>query len=584
LAISGWTFADLGIDGAHRCPCALKLKVEYGPETSNPSRRVDYHGGRAAGIAIPHESPYEAMTLDWQVCSRARLSRDPRFDGKFFIGVLGSMVYCRSICPAPTALEKNCRYFPTAAAAAEAGYRPCLRCRPECSPGTPAWLGTSNTVSRALRLIGESGLDESGLEGLAERLGVGARHLRRLFIRHLGATPSAVAQTRRLHFAKKLIDETQLPMSQIALASGFGSVRRFNAAIRKTYKRTPTQIRHLARQKIRQSENEYAFDLRFRPPYDWAGMLAFLEARATPGIESVKSGHYSRSISVDGTVGSVDVSLDAEHNSLRVHIRFGDPRALFFIIDRIRTMFDLNADWNDIAQVLRSDPSLSGLIDSAPGLRVPGCWDGFELAIRAILGQQITVRGATTLAGRLVKSFGRPLAGTTELTHLFPTAEILADADLSAVGLTKSRSATIRALARTVCDGQISFQRIADFDTLLDRLVQIPGIGRWTAQYVAMRALGDPDAFLAGDVALLSALKLTNTSEFERRSEAWRPWRSYATMYLWTIAKTKGTPRKQISRSTGSENELTSINHRDAAVAETTPPIANALLSASPRN
>jgi AraC family transcriptional regulator of adaptative response / DNA-3-methyladenine glycosylase II len=373
-------------------------------------------------------------------------------------------------------------------------------------------------------------------------------------------------------------------MSQIALASGFGSVRRFNASIRKTYKRTPTQIRHLARQKIRQSENEYVFDLRFRPPYDWAGMLAFLEARATPGVENVKSGHYSRSISVDGAAGSVDVSLDAEHNSLRVHIRFGDPRALFLIIDRIRTMFDLNADWNDIAQVLRIDPSLSGLIDSAPGLRVPGCWDGFELAIRAILGQQITVRGATTLAGRLVKSFGRPLSGAAELTHLFPTAEILADADLNAIGLTKSRAATIRALARAVCDGQISFQRIVDCDTLLERLMQIPGIGRWTAQYVAMRALGEPDAFLAGDVALLSALKLTNTSEFERRSEAWRPWRSYATMYLWTTAKTKGAPRKQISRSTASENELTSIRHRDAVVAETTPPMANALLSASPRN
>src|ERR1700723_3927300 len=223
------------------------------------------------------------MTLALQACSRARLSRDPRFDGKFFIGVVGSGVYCRSICPAPTAKEKNCRYFPPAAAAAGAGYRPCLRCRPECSPGTPAWMGTSSTVSRALRLIGESGLDDGGVEVLAERLGVGSRHLRRLFLRHLGATPIAVAQTRRLHFAKKLIDETSLPMNQIALASGFGCVRRFNAGITKVYHRTPTQIRRLARQTKLQPENQYLFRLRFRPPYNWDAMLRFLAARATPG-------------------------------------------------------------------------------------------------------------------------------------------------------------------------------------------------------------------------------------------------------------------------------------------------------------
>src|SRR5580658_8685901 len=236
------------------------------------------------------------MNLDWQVCSRARLSRDARFDGKFFIGVHGSGVYCRSICPAPTAKEKNVRYFPTAAAAAEAGFRPCLRCRPECSPGTPAWLGTSNTVSRALRLIGESGLTDGGVEVLAERLGVGSRHLRRLFVRHLGAPPMAVAQTRRLHFAKKLIDETSLPMSEVALASGFGCVRRFNATIRKIYNRTPTQIRRLARPSSH-PEDQYLFRLRFRPPYDWRGVLAFLAPRATPGVEVVENGTYRRSIS-----------------------------------------------------------------------------------------------------------------------------------------------------------------------------------------------------------------------------------------------------------------------------------------------
>ncbi len=232
------------------------------------------------------------MNLDWQVCSRARLSRDPRFDGKFYIGVMGSRVYCRPICPAPTAKEKNVRYFPTAAAAAEAGFRPCLRCRPESSPGTPAWLGTSNTVSRALRLISESGLENGGVEFLADRLGVGSRHLRRLFVRHLGATPLAVAQTRRLHFAKKLIDETKLPMSQIAVAAGFGCVRRFNAGIHKVYHRTPTQIRRLAGKMPTQSGHQYLFHLNFRPPYHWQGMLDFLAPRATPGVEKVEDSTY----------------------------------------------------------------------------------------------------------------------------------------------------------------------------------------------------------------------------------------------------------------------------------------------------
>src|SRR5450755_721807 len=304
------------------------------------------------------------MNLDLQVCSRARLTRDPRFDGKFFIGVVGSGVYCRSICPAPTAKEKNVRYFPSAAAAAEAGFRPCLRCRPESSPGTPAWLGTSNTVSRALRLIGESGLEDGGVEVLAERLGVGSRHLRRLFLRHLGATPMAVAQTRRLHFAKKLIDETRLPMSQIALASGFGCVRRFNAGIRKVYHRTPTQIRCLARQRTLQPENHNLFRLRFRPPYDWKGMLAFLAARATPGVEAVVDGTYLRTISLNGSDGCFEVSLDERTHALVVRLQFGDPRSFFFITERIRTMFDLNADWAAIAQSLRIDPVLATQVDS----------------------------------------------------------------------------------------------------------------------------------------------------------------------------------------------------------------------------
>jgi AraC family transcriptional regulator of adaptative response / DNA-3-methyladenine glycosylase II len=476
------------------------------------------------------------MTLDSQVCSRARLTRDARFDGKFFTGVRSTKIYCRSICPVPTVKEKNVRYFPTAASAAEAGFRPCLRCRPECSPGTPAWLGTSTTVSRALQLIGNTGLEEGGMEALAERLGVGPRHLRRLFIQHLGAPPSAVAHTRRLHFAKKLIDETALPMHEVALASGFGCVRRFNAAIQKTYSRTPSQIRRLVRQKLVQQQNQYLFRLPFRPPFDWKGMLAFFAARAIPGVEAVDAGGYYRSISLNGCNGFIEAALDQEQDALAVRVQFADPRSLHAIVERIRGMFDLNADWAAVSQALGADAELKRRIAVAPGLRVPGCWNGFELTVRAILGQQITVKGATTLSGRIVKSFGQPVTGHSVITHLFPAAEKLANAKLTSIGLTKQRAETICALARAVCDGSISFEKIVDSESFTAQLRTIPGIGPWTAQYVAMRALGDPDALPTGDIGLLHAIGAKTSRELEKRAEAWRPWRSYASMYLWNVA------------------------------------------------
>jgi AraC family transcriptional regulator of adaptative response / DNA-3-methyladenine glycosylase II len=490
------------------------------------------------------------MNLNRRVCSRARLSRDARFDGKFFIGVLGSGVYCRPICPAPTAKEKNVRYFPSAAAAAEAGFRPCLRCRPECAPGTPAWLGTSNTVSRALRLIAETDGEHGGVESLTERMGIGSRHLRRLFLRHLGATPGAVARTRRLHFAKKLIDETNLPMSQIAPASGFGCVRRFNANIRAVFHRTPTQLRRLARQTEVQPENQYVFQLRFRPPYHWRGMPAFLESRAIPGVESVGNGRYRRTISLDGQDGFLEVSADLDHHALTARIELGDPRALVRVVERIRRMFDLNADWADIARSLRDDPLLLPRLEAAPGRRLPGCWDGFELATRAILGQQISVKAATTLSGRLVRAFGRAFGSGGKLTHLFPPPRVLATADLESTGLTTSRAETVRTLARAVRGGEIRFEGIVDVEAFMDRLCEIPGIGRWTAEYVAMRSLGEPDAFPSGDLGLLRALDLASPRELEKRAEGWRPWRAYAAMYLWNPVREeeRGRSRTGFSR------------------------------------
>ena len=474
------------------------------------------------------------VALDWRVCSRARLSRDPRFDGKFFIGVRGSGVYCRPICPAPTAKEKNVRYFLTAAAASEAGFRPCLRCRPECSPGTPAWLGTSNTVARALRLISEDGLQEGGVELLAERLGIGSRHLRRLFLKHLGATPSAVAQTRRLHFAKKLIDETTLSMTHVAQASGFGCVRRFNAAIQDTYHRTPTEIRRLARQTKSLQENQYCFRLRYRPPYDWQSMLSFLAPRAIPGVEMIDGDTYRRSIAVDGNEGYLEVSHDQQPNTLLVKIHFPEPRALFVIVERIRRMFDLNADWQKIAVRLQRDPLLRKALQDRPGVRVPGCWDGFELAVRAVLGQQVTVKGATTLAGRLVQSFGRPLATPNGLTHTFPGAEVLAGANIKRIGLPTRRAESLRQLARAVRDGELSFDGVIDADGFLRRLTEVPGIGGWTAEYIAMRALGEPDAFPSADLGLMRSLPVKTSRELELRSQRWRPWRAYAALYLWS--------------------------------------------------
>jgi AraC family transcriptional regulator of adaptative response / DNA-3-methyladenine glycosylase II len=357
-----------------------------------------------------------------------------------------------------------------------------------------------------------------------------------LFLRHLGATPMAVAHTRRLHFAKKLIDETSLPMSQIALAAGFGCVRRFNAGIRKVYHRTPTQIRHLARRKDLQPGNHYLFKLNFRPPYPWEGMLAFLAARATPGVEVVEAGRYRRSISWHGHEGYFEVAFDEGRDALVVRIEFGDPHSLIFIIERIRKMFDLGADWAAIVQSLKSDPTLVSSVEANPGLRVPGCWDGFELATRAILGQQITVKGATALAGRMVSRFGKPFRAAGGLTYLFPAPEALADARLGDIGVTGARAETIRTLARAVCTGEIDFEGVVDSEAFLNRLCEIPGIGKWTAQYVAMRALREPDAFPSTDLGLLRALDLRSSRELEERAEAWRPWRAYAAMYLWRMA------------------------------------------------
>lgn len=497
------------------------------------------------------------MELDHRSCERARRSRDARFDGRFFIAVTSTRIYCRPICPARTAKDEHVKYFPSAAAAEAAGFRPCFRCRPEASPGTPAWLGTAPLVSRALRLISEGALDADGVEPLADRLGITGRHLRRLFLQHLGATPLEVALTRRAHFAKKLLDETALAIGEVAFASGFRSLRGFNAQMRRTFARTPTELRRLARRPVGSERESYRFRLAYRPPYDWRALLAFLIARATPGVESVEDGRYRRTITIDGTSGVIDVSPAPSGHALALEVRFPDPRALLSIVERTRRMFDLGAVPAVIADHLGADPVLARALARHPGMRTPGAWDGFEIAVRAILGQQVSVRGATTLAGRVAARFGTPISADRTLTHLFPTPAQLADAPIEETGVMPSRANTIRTLARRVAAGDIvlstcapsSSSSVARPDSRhlwpsaapasvssVAALTAVPGIGDWTAEYIAMRALGEPDAFLAGDLVLRRVTGGLTARELNRRSEAWRPWRAYAVMLLWQTA------------------------------------------------
>lgn len=487
---------------------------------------------------------------DLRTLDRARMSRDPRFDGRFFMAVTTTGIYCRPVCPAaPAPKRANIRYFPTAAAAAEAGFRPCLRCRPEAAPGTPAWLGTSAVVRRALKLIQDGALDEASIEEFASRIGIGPRHLHRLFVQHVGASPNAVAQTRRLHFAKRLIDQTQLSMTEIALASGYGSLRRFNDTFRAAYGRAPREMRRAPACAPRDGEQRsgdrsVVLRLAYRPPYDWNSLSAFLAARAVPGVECADSRHYTRTIALGGTESRVvpaviRVRALAENDELELTVSGAPPTALFQISTTAKRMFDLAADPALTRQVLASDPVLRELLRRRPGLRIPGIWDPFECAVRAVLGQQVSVAAARTLAARLVARAGQPIEPTAEgLTHLFPSPADIMRADLSALGLTGARIAAIQTLARAVLDGTLDFS--APTEEVVAALQGVPGFGAWTAQYIALRALGEPDALPAADIVLRRRAAAGDAAltpkELERRAEAWRPWRSYAVMHLWRAA------------------------------------------------
>ena len=509
------------------------------------------------------------MDLDRQICDRARRSRDPRFDGRFFIAVTSTGIYCRPICPARTARDEHVLYFPTAAAAEAAGFRPCLRCRPEASPGTPAWLGTSSLISRALRLIDDGAADEESIDRLAERLGVTARHLRRLFIQHLGAGPREVARTRRVHFAKRLLDETDLSITQVAIAAGYGSVRRFNREIQRTYSRTPTDLRRRTGQRTGDRDS-YRFRLAYRPPYDWDAMLAFLEARATPGVESVDHACYRRSITVGGRHGVIAISRLDRAPALALEVRFPDSRALLFIVERVRRLFDVAADPCVIAEHLGQDPLLRVPLAVHGGIRTPGAWDAFELAVRAIVGQQVSVSAASTMTGRLAAAFGSPLAdGGGKLDRVFPTPAQLAAAPLESVGVMPTRAEAVRLLARQVANDALRFSAHHDLDSTVVALRALRGIGEWTAQYIAMRAFGEPDAFPSGDLVLRRIAGGLSTRDLDRRAEAWRPWRAYAAILLWQHAVDEGSRLRTMAAEIEDDADAHSLvrDLRDGAVA-----------------
>jgi AraC family transcriptional regulator, regulatory protein of adaptative response / DNA-3-methyladenine glycosylase II len=490
----------------------------------------------------------EPLGLPRTVLDRARRSRDARFDGKFFIAVTSTRIYCRPICPAKTSDDANVRYYATAAEAAAAGFRPCLRCRPEAAPGSPAWLGTSAVVRRALRMIQDGALDDSSLERLSERLGVGARHLTRLFVRHLGASPAAIARTRRLHFAKQLLDETNLPITAIALASGFRSVRRFNDVFKATYRRPPREMRKGLRTGRRHTaEAEIRLQLTYRPPYDWPHLLEFLAARAIPGLESIREGSYTRAMRVARGHALLQVAASKGAHALELRIRGGESSDLLPLASAARRMFDLAADPARIAAVLYRDPRLKVLVTRRPGLRIPGVWGAFETAVRAIVSQRMSAAAARSRLARLVECAGEHFAcGQTAITHLFPTPDRIAEANLEQAGIPSAQAESLRRLAAAVRDGSLALDEPSA--ETMQALTDIGGVGPWVAGYVALCGLGDPDAFPAGDPVLRRRASpraaLLSEPQLDALAERWRPFRGYAVLHLWQASSERSRLRR----------------------------------------
>lgn len=466
---------------------------------------------RSGGGEHSPDGKTTVAAMDAEACYRAVQGRDARFAGRFFLGVLTTHIYCRPGCPARTPRRENVVFFETPAAAREAGFRACLRCRPDAAFGTPAQAGTAATLSRALRLLEESG----HAAGLADRLGVTDRHLRRLFGRHLGATPSGVLRTRRLHLARQLLDSSTLQMVDVAHAAGFQSLRRFNEAMRRGFGRTPSALR----KEPMDAGATLSLRLPFHAPLDFEALLGFLAARTLPGIEEVRDGRFFRTL----REGVLSVRrADDSHLQLEMPAAAA-PQALQ-LVARVQRVFDLRADPRAIEKHLSRDAALRPLLRK--GLRVPGAWDAFEMAVRAILGQQISVQRARAIASELVLAHGERLAHG----HLFPTPAKLAEVELG--GMPAVRARAIAELAKAVRDGRVRLDGALPLDETCQALCALPGIGDWTAQLIALRALGEPDAFPSADLGLCHALSLT-PRQLLARAEAWRPWRAYAAAAIW---------------------------------------------------
>ena len=499
----------------------------------------------------------EGMTLDHRRLYHALIARDARFDGVFFVGVTSTRIYCRPICRVKAPKAANCRFFDTAQEAEQQGFRPCLRCRPELAPGSAPVDDAQRIAQLIVQRLEEGQLDEGvGLEAVANQFELSGRQIRRIVRSELGVAPIQLLLTRRLLLAKQLLTETALPMTEIAFASGFSSVRRFNDAFTRRYRMPPTRLRKKAADgRTPAAEHETStLQMPYRPPYDWKGILAFLAARTLVGVEHVTDRSYARTVQLGKAKGWIRVTQPKERHALLVEFTHSLTPVLPALLGRVRALFDLDARPDVIAKRLRRDTRLASAVRANPGLRVPGAFSGFELGLRAILGQQVTVSAATTLAGRLAGAFGAPIVTPlAELNRLAPLPARIADAtidDVARHGIIAVRARSLIALAKAQEAGVLVLDGAAhrDPDDTIRRLSELPGIGPWTAHYIAMRALRWPDAFPKEDIAVRKNLGGVSAREAEELSQPWRPWRSYAVMHLW--ARGSGDHRRGTRRRT----------------------------------
>ncbi|MGH2880318.1 MAG: AlkA N-terminal domain-containing protein [Solirubrobacteraceae bacterium] len=487
------------------------------------------------------------MIEDFERCYQAALSRDPRFDGWFFGAVTSTGIYCRPSCPAVTSKRENMRFYPSAAAAQQAGFRACKRCRPDASPGSPEWDGRADVVARAMRMIADGVVDRDGVGGLAERLGYSVRQLQRMLLGEVGAGPLAIARAQRAQTARILIETSDLSMTEVAFAAGFSSVRQFNETVRAVFACSPTELRRRVAGALKRGSASVArpaigaagtlqLRLPFRRPLNPENLFGHLAATAIPGVEEISGETYRRTMRLPGGPAIVELTPSADHVACRLSLSAVSD--LTTAISRCRWLLDLDADPLAIDERLRADPALSPLLDGAQGRRVPRCIDGAEMAIRAVLGQQVSTVAARTHAARIVLQCGEPIAdhaGT--LTHLFPEPQALGDVRLA---MPASRRRTLKALVSALGQGSLSLDAGCDREEALALLGTLPGFGPWTLGVIAMRALGDPDAFPAGDLGVRRAAESLGLpaapAALEARSQPWRPWRAYAVQYLWSAS------------------------------------------------